>query len=431
MPGAAIRVDIVRAADPAWEDWLERVPRDIFHTAGYHAYSEASGEGEANLLVVGDSDRGLAWPYLLRPITGATGRSGQPLTDITSVYGYPGPLAWGCRPGDAFVADAWREIQEAWRAQGAITAFTRFHPLLGNASIASGLRAAQADGPPARNPIVAGGQTVSIDLSLGYDGVRALYGRDLRREIDASRRAGLVTVADVEWSELGTFARLYNQTMTRLHASDYYLFKESDFLRLREALGGRLHLLLTRINGDVAAAGLFTDWYGLAEWYLVGTDSTYACALAVEGARRFRGRVGDRAWRDSPPPGWWPRRQSRQPAVVQGPILPSPPHIPHGSLDPRRRRCCRPRGGAPDRAGAWPDPRYGLLSRVPGARHLGRRGGADRSIRWVASSGRKAFPARPPKTRHRSGSSGSRRTMRPSWPTSSRTSTERISSRIR
>jgi ribosomal protein S18 acetylase RimI-like enzyme len=64
--------------------------------------------------------------------------------------------------------------------------------------------------------------------------------------------------------------------MVRLRASEYYLFKESDFWRLREALEGKLHLLLTRIDGTVAAAGLFTEWHGLAEWYLVGTDAAYA-----------------------------------------------------------------------------------------------------------------------------------------------------------
>jgi GNAT superfamily N-acetyltransferase len=276
MPGSTTQVHIVRPADAAWEEWLGPVPRDVFHTSGYHEYSEASGDGEAYLVVVGTRDRGMAWPYLLRPVPGASEHLGRPVADVSSVYGYPGPLAWGCTPGDPFIAEAWREVQAVWRTQDAITAFTRFHPLLGNASLVSGLRAADVSGREPTNPIVAGGQTVSIDLSLGYQGVRAVYGRDLRREIDASRRAGLVTTVDTEWAELGTFARLYNETMARLQASEFYLFQESDFRRLRDALHDELHLLVTRVDGTVAAAGLFTDWHGLIEWYLVGTDSAYA-----------------------------------------------------------------------------------------------------------------------------------------------------------
>ena len=275
MPGAALRVDIVRPDDPAWEAWLERTARDVFHTAGYHAYSEDSGEGEARLIVVHEGDRGLAWPYLIREVGSGTTRSGRPITDITSVYGYAGPLAWGCQTGEPFIADAWREIQETWRAQGAITAFTRFHPLLGNAALAAGLRVHGSD-PNHPEPIVDGGQTISIDLTLGYDGARRLYGRDLRRGIDRARRANVVTSEDAEWTELSTFSRLYNETMIRLRASPYYLFQESDFRRLRGALGPNLHLLLSRVDGTVAAAGLFTDWHGLVEWYLVGTDADFA-----------------------------------------------------------------------------------------------------------------------------------------------------------
>jgi carbamoyl-phosphate synthase large subunit len=272
MPGAAIRVETVRPDDPTWEEWLERVPRDVFHTAGYHAYSEGSGEGQAYLAVVGNHDRGVAWPYLLRQVN-PDDHGAQPITDVNSVYGYPGPLAWGCAPGDAFLDRAWTEIQGIWRAQGVITAFTRFHPILANAAMAQGFR---SPGDDSIDAVVDNGRTVSIDLSLGYQGVRAAYGRDLRREIDRSKAAGLVTEVDTEFAELATFARLYKETMQRLHAADYYFFQESDFRRLRDALPGRMDLILTRLHGEVAAAGLFTEWHGLVEWYLVGTDSTFA-----------------------------------------------------------------------------------------------------------------------------------------------------------
>jgi ribosomal protein S18 acetylase RimI-like enzyme len=275
MSGATIRVDVVRPDDPAWEGWLEHIPCDVFHSGEYHTYSEGSGEGQAYLLVVGDTDRGLAWPYLLRDLEREYGPDGRGLADVVSVYGYPGPLAWGCNPGEPFLTQAWREVQAVWRSQGAITAFTRFHPLLGNASLASGMliEGAEASAP---DPIVANGRTVSVDLTLGYDGARAAYGRDLRREVDRAYRQGLETSVDTEWTELGTFARLYNDTMLRLRASDFYLFQEADFWRLREALADHLHLLVTRLEGVVVSAGLFTNWDKIMEWFLVGTDSAYA-----------------------------------------------------------------------------------------------------------------------------------------------------------
>ena len=268
----------VAADDPVWDDWIETVPHDIFHTAGYHRYARGLGEGEPFAVVVGDRDRGLMWPYLLRSLPDGTAdrtASGASATmDVTSVYGYPGPLAWGVESGDPFLLEAWREVQACWLRQGAVTAFTRFHPLLGNAAIAHGFSAAGADNG-STDSVMDVGRTVSVDLTLGYDGARARYSRDLRRTIDRARERGLVSEHDEDWSELGTFARLYDDTMSRLQAADYYRFQEEDFRRLRDELPDSLHLLVTRSGDRVVAAGLFTEQDGLVEWYLVGTDPDY------------------------------------------------------------------------------------------------------------------------------------------------------------
>jgi len=263
-----------RADDPAWEEWLGPVRRDIYHTAGFHAYAQGSGEGEPFLIVVGDRRRGFAWPYLLRPVARVPELAFSTAADIGSVYGYPGPLAWGCAPGDPFLMHAWAEIQAIWREQAAVSAFTRFHPLLGNAALAAGLLAGES-GHEAATPLVTGGPTVSVDLTLGYEGARAAYAHDIRREVNQARRLGFATQFDEGWTELATFARLYRDTMIRLGAADYYFFDEAHFVRLRDALEGHLHLLVTRKEGTVAAAGLFTEWDGIVEWHLVGTDVAF------------------------------------------------------------------------------------------------------------------------------------------------------------
>ena len=66
----------------------------------------------------------------------------------------PGPIAHGCLPGDPFLAAARSEIASLWRRQNAVSAFTRFHPLLENHTLAA---------PQDLHP---GGRTVSIDLTL-------------------------------------------------------------------------------------------------------------------------------------------------------------------------------------------------------------------------------------------------------------------------
>jgi len=268
-------VVLVGADDAAWEEWLSPVRRDIYHTAGYHLFARESGEGEPCLAVVGDGRRGFAWPYLLRRIEGIDGVPDSEASDVTSVYGYPGPLAWGCEPGDSFIANAWDSIVDLWREQGVVSAFTRFNPLLDNAALLRGERFG-SDGPARHDDgVTVAGSTVSVDLTVGEEVTRSRYGHDLRRRIDATRRTGLATIHDEGWIHLSAFASMYRETMDRNVASDYYYFDEDDFRRLRAALVGQLHLLVTLVDDSVAAAGLFTEFGGIAQMHLAASSEAW------------------------------------------------------------------------------------------------------------------------------------------------------------
>lgn len=263
-------VTLVRVDEPGWDAVIDRTRHSVFHTAAYHRYTRGFGAGEPYLAVVGGETRGLAWPYLLRPVAGVPGVGTSEVTDVHSVYGYPGPLAWGCPADNGFVRAAIDAVAETWRAQGAVSAFTRFNPLLGNASlIPTGTRVIEPGG------ITQAGQTVSVDLRLDEAAVQRDYGRGLARNIRSARRAGLHTVHDVDWVYIKTFAQLYATTMARLNAAESYYFQKEDFLRLRANYVRGTHLLVTLVGDDVAAAGLFLDSGDVVEWHLVGSNDAY------------------------------------------------------------------------------------------------------------------------------------------------------------
>lgn len=262
---------VYSAGDVAWDEWLDEVPRDVYHLAGYHAWARDRGEGEPYLVVVGTRRKGLAWPYLVRPIAEVAGLEHATATDVTSVYGYPGPLVWGCLPGDPFIGQAWSEVVSVWRTQGAVTAFTRFHPLLGNAVLLHGLARPPAD-RETPEPIVRAGCTVSIECTLSDEDARAEYARPLRQHIAAARRAGYATTHDEGWMELAVFADLYRDTMARNRAGKYYYISLSDFERLRDALAGHVHLLVTRTAGAVGAAGIFTELSGIVQAHFMASS---------------------------------------------------------------------------------------------------------------------------------------------------------------
>jgi hypothetical protein len=235
---------IPASATAEWQRWLDPAPHDFYHTADYHQFSEDSGEGRALLAVYGSPARYLAWPYLLRPI------AGTPWRDIASVYGYPGPVAHGCRPGDAFLAAARSEITSLWRRQNAVSAFTRFHPLLENHALAE-----SGDLHP-------GGQTVSVDLTLDDDACWRDYRRDLRQAVRRARRLGLTTGFDESWSRLDEFVALYHAVMARNGAAPSYFFPADYFRRLKEALGSHAFLLFTMSSRGTAAAAIIIEFGG-------------------------------------------------------------------------------------------------------------------------------------------------------------------------
>lgn len=262
-------VRLLRPDEAEWDAWLSRARPDVYHSAGYHGHAGASGEGEPRMLVYQDGDRGLAWPYLLRSVAPVAGLEGRPEMDVTSVYGYPGPVAWGPPCTDAFLQEAWRALVGAWRAQGVVTVFTRFHPLLGNASLASRFR--DPDGSDGGGLSLLG-RTVSLDCTLDDAEARAAYSKKLRQEIAATRRTNLRLRHDVAWEALPDFLDVYRATMDRAGAAERYYVAEQEIRALREALGEHLHLLVAEIDGRTAAAGLFTECEGVVQAHLAGVD---------------------------------------------------------------------------------------------------------------------------------------------------------------
>ena len=248
MPTAAVpvirtRISRVPASDAArWQEHLDGVPHDFYHSAAYHRFCEETGGGQAFLARYEEGGRRLLWPYLLRAVEGF-GCAG--LRDVTSVYGYAGPL--GCpSPDPAFLLRAWRALADLWRSDGVVCAFTRLHPLLENHSLL-----------PATCPPRVTGQTVSIDLRRPPGDIWRDYRKSLRYDIRAARAAGVVVEEDVALSCLEGFSSLYLETMTRNGADAGYLFDYAYFRRLFRRLGGGAHLMTARCRGRLIAGAVF------------------------------------------------------------------------------------------------------------------------------------------------------------------------------
>jgi ribosomal protein S18 acetylase RimI-like enzyme len=287
---------LIGSDDPEWDETLAAVADDVYHQAGYHRFTEETEGATAFLAVFREPNdrRGLLWPYLLRPVADVPQFPHVEGFDVDCVYGYPGPLAWGCQPGDEFTRKSVDALVDLWRSQGALTAFTRFHPLLENVRWGTGL---PAGGPDGSEPILELGETVAIDLRQDDLAAVAAYSKTLRQEIARARRAGMTTRLDEDWSSLDTFAELYRATMLRTGAAATYFFSTEDFRSLKVALGAELHLFLTELDGRIAATGLFTEHRGIVQAHLVGTDDDFRewspLKLLLDDVRRWASERGN------------------------------------------------------------------------------------------------------------------------------------------
>ena len=196
--GIAPQLRIIDATDPEWDEWIESTPHDVYHTAPYHRVATFEGDGTPQLLVYGTREKFVAWPYLLNAIPDSRHGIGSPAFDVSSTYGYSGPLAHGCEPDDPLITEAWAAFRVVWRSQHVVSVFTRFHPILRNHLwFLDALGRVEPDGSP--HGLVLTGETVSIDLTKSDDQIISEYPRTFRQEIASNRRKGLVTEFDEEW----------------------------------------------------------------------------------------------------------------------------------------------------------------------------------------------------------------------------------------
>ena len=261
----------IDSSDPAWDATLFRARHDVYHTAEYHRLWEHMGA--AYLAVYGDEDRYLAWPFLLCRLDDPMSPGNDyDLFDVTSVYGYPGPVAKNCKPGEGFAVEALTAILQEWRKMGAISEFTRFNPLLENQQWTEG-----AFGSPEVRQI---GDTISIDLSEPAEHVFKGYRRYIRKQILEARNNGLASYTDFEWTHLSDFVHLLHATMDRNDAAPEYYLSAEFFETLRRYFPQKLFLRVVQCDSQVECAGVFLEFDKAMHALYIGSSETGAARNA-------------------------------------------------------------------------------------------------------------------------------------------------------
>ncbi len=252
--------------DPRWEQALARFEHDVYHLPAYVAFAARHEQGTAGAILVENGSPVLLLPVLLRSLP-ETLAAPTTWCDATTPYGYPAPLlARGATAADA--KEALVACLQQLVAIDVVSLFVRLHPLL--------------DFPrgalDAVGAVVDHGRTVTVPLDREEAGLMQGLRSNHRRDVRKLGRRGFRTILD-DWRYEESFRDLYQATMTRVGAGDYYYFDDAYFRGLRTALGQTLHLAaVLAANDEVAAAGMFTRHQGIIEYHLGGTAEAYLSA---------------------------------------------------------------------------------------------------------------------------------------------------------
>jgi len=229
---------------------------DFYHLAEYHRMDES---GASLLLHYSDETSAFALPVILRPIEGTK------YNDITSVYGYSGPLSNTGRPTQKAIDRFHENLLRFFDENSVVSVFSRLHPLF-----------------PVQEKILEGigntvdtGTTVAIDLHLPEQEQRRQYSHSVKNTINRLKRKNLIVKKAETQAEIETFVEIYTENMNRVHASKIYFFDNAYFCRFLETLPSILYL--AHYEGKIISGSLFTDCNGIIQPHLSATSNDYLC----------------------------------------------------------------------------------------------------------------------------------------------------------
>lgn len=224
--------------------------QDVFFLPGYLEACQNEKRGKGMCMAVTENESVFLYPFLKKEISFDTENSeGRKYYDITTPYGYGGPVVNFSGDDIGFLKSAWNAFSTWCSEHSIVTEFCRFHSIVSNHIWVS-----------EEMQVIKDRETVAFDLKqyptafLGssyYHNHRGMVRKAIREEFTFH-------VEDFE-ERLVWFVDKYNETQKKLQASPETFFSEAYFRTLLEKLGRRVWLGVIKKNGDAVTAVLVME----------------------------------------------------------------------------------------------------------------------------------------------------------------------------
>ena len=244
-----------------WTKAVKEFPvNDIYYTYEYCDWNAKKESGLAKLVVFENGLGKVIYPFILRRIDHY---SEQPLYDITTPYGYGGPLVAGDKK---VLEDFGIMFRNYCFETNIVSEILRLHPLLNNASYLNGycnLKYIR--------------QTTAVDLSGSLPQIQKQYShmnqRNIRKAISHNLFGKEVNKSD---SNIEIFLNLYIATMNRKNSLQSYYYSFSSIKQqLMDTPISKSHLLFVYSGDKVIAASILFTTKHLAHYHLGASDENF------------------------------------------------------------------------------------------------------------------------------------------------------------
>ena len=248
-------LDIFRSSE--WDAIVQSfADYDVYYLSGYVKAFQIHGDGDPYLLYYEGVGLRAIYVYMRRQ----TAIGG--VYDSVTPYGYGGVLFEG-DVSDANLFSFWSEFVEKMREEHIVDNFVRYHPVLRNAS-------------PMRviSTVIDLGKTIAIDLSspeLIWDNIISKN----RNMIRKAEKNGIDIRHGKDLDLFQDFKRIYNATMDKDLAEDYYYFSDAFYESINHDLKDNSELFYAVYDGEIVAISIILFANKQMHYHLSGSLLEY------------------------------------------------------------------------------------------------------------------------------------------------------------
>lgn len=240
-----------------WDELVKGFPNyDVYYLSGYVRAFMIHGDGEPQFLYYETEDLRAIYVYMKRK----TAIEGY--YDSVTPYGYGGVLFEGNTSTEKLQA-FWKEYLSKMVEEGIVDNFVRYHPVLTNAVLMKNI-----------STVIDLGKTVALDLSSADVIWENIISKN-RNMIRKAEKNGIEIHHGKDFELFKDFKRIYNATMEKDHAEEYYFFEDAFYESIRRDLYDNYEMFYAVLNGEIIAMSIMLYANNHMHYHLSGSMIEY------------------------------------------------------------------------------------------------------------------------------------------------------------